>query len=461
MKGDIKNRIPEPMIVALDDGLEVNDELISYCLRETMRNTDRYRRLKNYYKNRTSIQERVISDSDKPNNRISHAFARYITKIATAYFMGKGIRYETKNRRYKKELDDIFDSNHAAMRNFEESKEASKCGISYELLYIDPNGKLRTQQFDAEEIIPVFSASPGEFLTMALRPYQIKRIQRRASPDHFVDVYTKDEVITFHSRGSRWAQIERRPHHFSDVPVIVRMNNAEQRGDYEDVIPQIDAYDRAQSDTANDLDYFADAYLTMEGAAGLEAEDENGNAMSHSDAVSVMRRERILFPPEGGKIYFVTKDTSDGTAEHYKQRIYKDIFFISQVANLTDEAFAGNLSGVAIKYKLFGLEELSIEKETYFISSERKKLRLVTEYINTLRGTRYDWRDVNISFDRSSVANDMETAEIMQMLSGVLSDETIVGMWPRIKDVAEELKRKLKEQAERENTGLPDDEGVM
>ena len=34
-------------------------------------------------------------------------------------------------------------------------------------------------------------------------------------------------------------------------------------GDYEDVIPLIDAYDKAQSDTGNDMEYFTDAYLCI------------------------------------------------------------------------------------------------------------------------------------------------------------------------------------------------------
>lgn len=456
MKGEIKNRIPEPVQVTLEDGTDIDDRLISYCFRTAEHNKLRYRYLKSYYQNRTAIQNRSIEDPDKPNNRISHAFARYITKIATAYFMGKGLRYQIESPTYKQALDDILNDNQAAIRHFEEAKEMSKCGLSYELLFINPNGKLKFQQYEADEIIPVFSASPGNFLSLALRPYTLQSLGPYAHPEQYVEIYTTQEILTYRRiRGSRWSLIDKRMHPFSDVPVIVRMNNAELHGDYEKVIPQIDGYDRAQSDTANDLDYFADAYLSMEGATDIMAEDEEGNELTHADAVGVMRRERILFPPEGGKVYFVTKQSDDSSAEHYKQRLYKDIFFISQVANLTDEAFAGNLSGVAIKYKLFGLEELALEKEAYFTSSEKKKVRLITEYLNTLHGTRYDWREVELSFDRSSIANEYEIAQTMQLLQDVLSDETVVRMWPGVKDAAAELERKREELALRENLEFP------
>ena len=108
---------------------------------------------------------------------------------------------------------------------------------------------------------------------------------------------------------------------------------------------------------------------------------------------------------------------------------------------------------IAIKYKLFGLEELSIEKETYFRSSETKKVRLITEYINALKNTKYDWRDVKLSFDRSAVANTYEAAQTINLLRDILSDRTLIGMYPEIDDPDKELKQKQKERAESENTG--------
>ncbi|MPM96714.1 hypothetical protein SDC9_143879 [bioreactor metagenome] len=127
------------------------------------------------------------------------------------------------------------------------------------------------------------------------------------------------------------------------------------------------------------------------------------------------------------------------------------------VPNLTDESFAGNLSGVATKYKLFGLEQLATEKEKYFTSAELKKLRLMTEYLNILHGTSFDWRMLELEFDRSSIANLYEIAQIINLLRGLLSDETLIGMWPEIKNAADELERRLKEQARAENIELPPD----
>lgn len=460
MIGDVKNRLTRPEKLRLSESEDTRPELIDFCLKHARRQEARCRVLEDYYHNKTAIQQRVLPDPDKPNNRVSHGVAKYITKIATAYFMGQGIRYETEDEAYKAALDELLETNATKIRHFEEAVEMSRQGVSYELLYIDPDGQLRTQSLAADGIIPVFGDGVGQFLFMALRPYKYTTIRERI-PTEYVDIYTRQTVETWRRcAGGAWKLEKRWSHGFSDVPVIVRMNNADMKGDYEDILPQIDAYDKAQSDTLNDLDYFTDAYLVMEGVDELVTENEKGEEITGHQAAKALKQDRMINMPEGGKAYFITKESNDTTAENYKNRVYRDMFTLSLVPNLTDEAFAGNLSGVAIKYKLFGLEELSAEKETYFTSSELKKVRLMTEYINTLGGTAYDWRTVKLKFDRSAIANTLEIAQIMNMLRDVLSDETLIGLFPEVENAAAELDRRNQEQDARENRESPD-EGVF
>ena len=44
----------------------------------------------------------------------------------------------------------------------------------------------------------------------------------------------------------------------------------------------------------------------------------------------------------------------------------EDIHKFAQIPNLTDESFAGNVSGEAMKYKLMGLENIVSVKEAKF-----------------------------------------------------------------------------------------------
>ena len=56
------------------------------------------------------------------------------------------------------------------------------------------------------------------------------------------------------------------------VPIAIYKNNEEEQGDFEQVISLIDAYDKMESDSLNDFEYFVDAYLAL---YGFTAEPED------------------------------------------------------------------------------------------------------------------------------------------------------------------------------------------
>lgn len=445
-----------PVTLVLPEDTEPDGRLLSYCLERYRGEFQRLQRLARYYDNQNDITRRWFEDPSLPNNRISHAFASYISCMATSYFMGIGMKYETEDEECRRLLDEVYLENTSDSLNFEEAKEMSVSGVSYELLTVGEDGRLHCGFFKAREIIPIYGGS-GSFLTMAVRLYEENHTD--GSQEMFAEIYTKTEILLFQGGAGGWREVRRVPHYFGDVPVIVRRNNSERKGDFENVIPQIDAYDRAQSDTLNDLDFFTDAYLVIQGAEEIveEAPGKDGGITQRPG--KVMRQNRTLYLPDGGGVSFLTKDTESAAAESFKKRIYQDIFFLSQVPNLTDESFSGSLSGVAQKYRLLGLQGLADEKEKYWKSAERKKLKLALRFLNTLHGTAFDWREVKIRFDRSQIANTLEISQMMANLRGILSDETVIGMWPEVENAGRELEKRLKEEAQRENSGpVPDGE---
>ena len=103
----------------------------------------------------------------------------------------------------------------------------------------------------------------------------------------------------------------------------------------------IDAYNKAISEKANDVDYFADAYMKVLGSK-LEDEDlehirDNRIINLEGDATEVI-------------VDFLQKPNGDTTQENLIDRLEKLIFQISMVANISDENF-GTSSGIAMKYK--------------------------------------------------------------------------------------------------------------
>lgn len=437
----------------------ITPAFISYCKKALDESNKRFKMLNDYFYNNNDINNRTFTDPSLPNNKLSHCFAKYISTISTAYFMGKGLKYEADDDEYNDLLKSVLKGNYFDSQNYEEAKEMSIAGISYELQYINTDGQYKTKYLEAEQLVPVFSDDIDNFLSCAVRFYATEGIDNVKT--EYAEVYTKSERILFTGSNGIWSETVRASHLFDDVPVIIRRNNSQIKGDFEDVKSLIDGYDRSQSDTLNDLDYFTDAYLVVKGVNEVQEEmpDEDGTIIRKDG--TCLKNRRTLYLPEEGEAEFLTKNINDTATENFKTRVYKDIFFLSMVPNLTDESFSGNLSGVAQKYKLFGLEALTAEKEKYWKSAEEKKLKFVTQYLNIKHGCSYDAKTVNISFDRSQIANKQEIAEIMNNLRDILSDETLIGMWPDVENASDELDKRNNELADKENSGTPPIEGSV
>lgn len=418
----------------------INDFKINYI--------PRFDKLERYYNAKNKILERYI-EPPKPNNKLAHGFCKYITNMATSYFVGKPIRYIVDGEEpFKDALTDILNDNYTDSMNFEIAKEMSKCGISYEVLFINEKGKLKSQKFTAKDIIPIYSNSMGEFLTAAIRIWSEQDIDQMESTE-YAAVYTDSEIWTFKKKASQtvYELLNVEKHMFDDVPVLVYWNNEEQKGDYEDVISLIDAYDKTQSDTANDFEYFTDAYLLISGAGGgIVSDDEE----EREKASRTLREERILYA-EDGDMKWLIKDVNDTAVENYKNRLYKDIFFLSQVPALSDESFSGNLSGVAIRYKLSALEELAISKENKFRAAQQKKLKLITAFINTKFNKSYDYKTVTQKYERNFIDNTSEVIEDVAKLEGIVSRETQLEMLPMVENPTEELERINQEKLNEED----------
>lgn len=377
----------------------------------------------------------------KPNNKLYHGFARYITNMVTSYFAGKPIEYIIDDPEYRECMQDYLNDQYNY--DYEISKAASKKGIAFELLYINEKVELKTKKYEAQDIIPIYSSRPDEFLNGFVKLRETRDLDGQIIRD-YADVYDKTDIYHF-SRPTKAGQFELdhiEPHYLSDVPLVVYWNSEEITGDYECILSQIDAYDRAQSNTANDMDYFTDAYLVVVGAAGGFV-DENGDDIKPEEAERNLRDNRIMYLDEKGDAKFLIKQSDDSSQENYKDRLFRDIFFTSQVPPMTDESFAGDLSGIALRYKLIGLEQLAIMKENKMRLAKQKKIKMITEWINFKKSKHFDASSVKQKYTRNFVENVSEIVENVGKLEGIVSKETQLTILPAdiVSDAHEELEK--------------------
>lgn len=152
---------------------------------------------------------------------------------------------------------------------------------------------------------------------------------------------------------------------------------------------------------------------------------------------------------DGSSAQYLTRQFDEGSVEVLQRRLEQSIHKISMTPDMSDENFASNTSGVAMKYKLLPLEQRTKIKERYFAEGLRERLELIQNALSAQGSAVLDLSQIEITFSRSLPVNELEIAQTAQTLSGIVPQETVLGMIPAITDVQDALD---KLEAERQET---------
>lgn len=426
--------------IKLSRDQELTTQLLQKILQLDEQNRRRYDKLERYYNAQNDILDRPSTDPSKPNNKISNPFAAYISDTLTGYMVGTPVTYSSSDEAALAELQAILTYNDEAKENMSIARDGSIYGKSNELLYVSDEGYIRMAKVSPKHLTVVYDDTIEENVLYAIRKVANYDIMT-GFITYDIEVYS-ESTIKYYKADERFTQVtfvEEKPHAFGDVPIAEYWNNEGGIGDFEEVIPLIDSYDSLESDNMNDIDYFTDAYLILRGVTAT-AED-----------IAQMKENRVLlFDDSTADAEWLIKNTTNSNVEQMKDRIVSDIHKFSRVPDLSDEAFAGNASGVAIKYKLYGTETLVANKERYFQQGLQRRIELIFNYL----GKGYDWRSIEMQFTRDMPENEQEIADIAQKLSGIVSTETLLAQIPFVADVDAEL-IKLEEEQAKKNDAQP------
>ena len=410
---------------------------------------DRLNTLHDYYNANNDILKKS-GNNRKVNNKLASAYAKYVVKLQTGYFMGVPVKSKSSDEEYLEEYKKILDDNFYTDVNFELAKSAAIFGYACELIYQNEDAITKFKKLDPRETILVFGTSMREFLLCGIRYYKTTDLDNNVT--EIAEVYTKYGIQYFSKNKNQNGFVEdinkMQLNQFDDIPIIVYKNNDEMKSDFEDILSLNDAYDTSQSNTANDVDYFNDAYMVISGNNGIEDDEEDENGSGKTSTAEKMKKNRMLFFPDGGDAKFLIKEINDSATENYKKRLNNDIHKFSMTPDLADEKFAGNLSGIAIKFKTIPLEENATEKENKFRVGLRKRCELITYMLNTKKNKDYNYLDITEEFTRNLPVNEMEITNMILSLSNVVSRRTLLELLPQINNVDEELKRLEEEKDE-------------
>lgn len=400
---------------------------------------ERYQMLQNYYLGEHKIKEKGGASKDR-NNKITNGYPKYITDFHTGFFMGNSVRYtassddDTHDDEFLEEYQRICTFNNEAKENLSLAKTNSIKGDSYEILWIDRQKKLRFKSLQPDNVFLIHGTSIDDEERFGVR-YYTKQTKDRLI--HYVEIY--DDVACWYHDDLEHEGVYRlthvSPHPFKAVPIIHYVNNDEMQGDFEQVKSLIDAYNREQSNTLDDMDEFSDAYLVLTGYGATTLAD-----------IMKFKKERVLLNQADGKAEWLTKEVNDTWIENIKNRLNKDIHKFSFTPDFTDESFGTNLPGISLRLKLLTTEELRANKELYFREGLIKRMDLIATYLNITSNHDIVRDEITITFSDALPQNVLELTQIVNNLAADVSTETRLSLLPFIDNPAKEMEKKSQEE---------------
>lgn len=393
---------------------------------------NRYEPLYDAYTSDHEILHDPAKPKYKPDNRVVVNFPKYIVDTMNGFFIGNPIKIIAEDEVVANYVEYLDRYNDQDDNNAELAKICSIYGKGNEMYYTDEESELCITYLDPKEAFMIYDESIIERPLFFVRRY----VDREGF--EYGSISDETSVRNFKVTGGlRWLD-EWTPHYFPGVPATEYVENGERQGIFEPVMSMVNAYNKAISEKANDVDYFADAYLKVLGTT------------IDKDDVQFIRDNRIVnFEGDGSdKIIaeFMEKPNSDTTQENLLERLERLIFQISMVANISDENF-GTASGIAMKYKLQSMSNLEKTKERKFAAGMNRRYQLLFGHPAS-KVPADAWIQLQYKFTPNIPANLQEEAQIASQLEGIVSHETQLKVISAVENVKGELDKIEEENKE-------------
>lgn len=423
------------------DELKPNKQAIRTLIAKHQARVERLKELKRYYEGK----HKILSEDRK--NKLVCNHAKDISDTASAYFIGNPVSYKSEDD--ISVLVDTLENAGADEVDGDNGLDLSIYGRCYEYAYpLENTTDLTLKNLSPENSFMVYDDTIEENELFGVYYYAKKDDSDQKNTVYVATVLTEHYkwVLNIEDIEGPQALIEDpKEHYFDEVPMIEYLNNKLGIGDFELQIPLIDAYNALMSDRITDKEQFIDSILAIYGAllGDPDATDENGDT-----AKSKLKKDRLLELPKDAKAEYLTRTFDENGVEVLKKAIEQDIHKFSHIPCMSDEAFGGNVSGVAMEYKLLGMENITKIKTRYYKKGLRKRLRLFASWLSRSKALTVDTTGIKITMTRALPKNLLEISQIVANLWGKVSKKTLYSQIPFIENVDDELAAVEKETQE-------------
>lgn len=369
--------------------------------------------------------KKQATDLGKPCNKVVVNYCYNIVQNYRGYLTGIDIAYSSD-----KDIDQVFEVlnyNDVKQEDSNYLQDALVYGCAYEIAYIDEWGKHRFKTLDPKNVIPIYDDTLDQDLVYCIRFWSNKIADKDF---YIVEVYSQSDIKTYKSDMGfqTFELVKEEPHYFGMVPITVFELNNDRVSIFDQVMTLQDAYNKLLSAEVDDFESFADAYLVLKGMMGTDAED-----------LADMKRNRALLLDNDAEASYLTKNISDTQIQNMLNNINDNIHKIANSPDFNSDKFMAQ-TGIAMRFKLVQFENASSAIEAEMRKALQRRIELICA-IGNIKGDNLSFDDVKITFTRNLPTNLIETAQVVNSLRGLVSDQTLLSLLPFVEDSQAELDR--------------------
>lgn len=427
----------------------LNAEQITGFEKEQENNISRYAENEAYVLGRNPG---IFKEKEKkaPDNRIPVPWAKSAVEDLTGFAASPGNRRidfegkldeseadKAKREEYIEIRKSIATFNESKLETTELYNQGLTQGESYELHWVGEEldgelGIMATPEFamvDNKEIILIWDGGIKPRLEAAIRYYVRGEFK-------FADVYYPELMESWKrpykkgnrffkvsSNSSKWLRNEEddKVYPYTDVPLAIYKINRHSQPLFEAEKSIINANDNIISKSTNEIDRFNTLVLLV----GDKADEDFVRNININKIIDGLGDGTIKWPE------YLKKDMT-GVAEFYKLMMdkYESEFHKNiKVPDMSDEEFAGNSSGVAMAFKLLGIENKATTIDAYFNKGLLQRNNLINQVLNS--GTKKFIEYTPKIDNKRNLPVDLKSAiEIAEKLAPLVSRETLLKWLP-------------------------------
>ena len=449
----------------LGDVEALDPAVLLYLIQKAEQANSRYTRLERYYRGEYPL---LYPRPEPEEVRVYINYAKYVVDIALGYYLGQPVKYdhnltrhalpqpENGNQRLPADTAAIdlapllrcYDGQHISQVDLEIGRSMGVMGECLELCYAssDDQPQPKSAAIDPRNGILVCDTTVEHRKLCAL--IWEKRETTQRTPYYALTLYTDRTERDYRSdslKNAIFHQVgETRTHFFGTVPVIAYTNNRERQGDFEQITSLIDAYNQLMSSRLTDKKQFVDALLVF-----------FGMTLREGDEAKLAREKFLDGAPLDARAEYIQKTFDEQSVQVLADTLVREMHKMTLTVDMSDEKFAGNSSGQALKLKLLTMELLVKGKMRQMEQGLKERFQLYNRWLVTMGKMKpVGIEEVDVVFTVNLPVNEAEVVQMVTSLQGIVDDQTLLGQLWFVSDPKEAVDNIRRQKALEQDGGV-------